>query len=270
MDKTRSRSRSWSRSLTDKTRSQEQEVVYNDPNNWEIDTIVVAINLWWLGYFKKDPSFSPYMDVVPVPKDIVEAVRRKVTQDNTQHIFRINLPQKNHDMYSHLAMARTGWIAIEYERVKLADVEAWVVKESDGLNHCAVTLFPHMKCSCPSPMHLLSHNIMYRLMAGLHHWKLASCREDTRQRKETPAGRKQPHRNDFEPVKESKRMKCKLICHNWVECSLWFNAVDDDSTDDVKHEDGCHSEHKKYKCSESKSVKAEDSEVGRQSCHVTG
>ena len=73
--------------LTDEIRSQEQEVVYNDPNNWEIDTIVVAINLWWLGYFKKDLSFLPYMDVVPVPKDIVEAVKRKVTQDNTQHII---------------------------------------------------------------------------------------------------------------------------------------------------------------------------------------
>ena len=58
-------------------KSQEQEVVYNDPNNWEIDTIVVAINLWWLGYFKEDPSFLPYMDVVPVPKYIVEAVMRE-------------------------------------------------------------------------------------------------------------------------------------------------------------------------------------------------
>ena len=105
------------RSLTDKTRSQEQEVVYNDLNNWERDTIVVAINLWWLvdkeqyQHFKKDPSFLTYMDVVPVPQDNVEAVRRKVTQNNTlsQHVsIRINLPQTNHDMYSHLAMARTG------------------------------------------------------------------------------------------------------------------------------------------------------------------
>ena len=103
--------------MTDKTRSQEQEVVYNDLNNWERDTIVVAINLWWLvdkeqyQHFKKDPSFLTYMDVVPVPQDNVEAVRRKVTQNNTlsQHVsIRINLPQTNHDMYSHLAMARTG------------------------------------------------------------------------------------------------------------------------------------------------------------------
>ena len=111
-------------------------------------------------HFKRDPSLLPYMDAVPDPKDIVESVRGNL-QDENNHVIKKSTPAKNND--SHMAMAR---MAIENDRVKLVDIGAWIVKESDGLSHCAVSLFPQEKCSCPSTV-TCYHITACRLMAGM-------------------------------------------------------------------------------------------------------
>ena len=72
------------------------------------------------------------MDAVPDPKNIVESVRGNL-QDKNNHVIKKSTPAKNNDI--HMAMAR---MAIENDRVKLVDVGAWIVKESDGLSLCSI------------------------------------------------------------------------------------------------------------------------------------
>lgn len=106
-----------------------------------------------------------------------------------------------------IAMARA---AIKNNRVKLVDDGAWVVQQSDCVSACAVKLFPKETCSCPLTK-TCYHITACCLMVGLPpissgRTNLVEMQRNNRKKKERPAGRKQPQRNDF---KKAKKDSCE-------------------------------------------------------------
>ena len=83
---------------------------------------------------------------------------------------------------------------------------AWIAIEPDGINYHAVRLLPKETSSCQSPK-TCYHTDALRIMVGLQpaengRSSLSELQRKDRKTKERSAGRKIPHRNDFNQPKE--------------------------------------------------------------------